>query len=144
MSNPGQGDAGRPSSDPKSSPKKKSKKGTQGSPLPADGSLLSRYPVGSCVLLEIEGVTDWYLIAFRIGGSGNPHLRRMRHPPTSADWNVGPSYVREFSDRLVVRQADWPLRIADDRTLHADSDPDPVLGGNLRTDDAADQLGGGE
>ncbi len=120
---------------------KASKKGAQGSPLPPDGSPLSRYPIGSCVFLEIDRASAWYLIAFRIGGSGNPHLRKLSYPPTSLDWNASPDDAREYSDRLVVQQSNWPLRIADDRTLHAESDPDPVLGGSLRLDGSPDLVG---
>lgn len=106
---------------------KKSKKGAQGAPLPDDGSPLSAYPVGACVLIEIDGSSDWYLIAFNIGKVGNPHLRKLVHPPTSLDWNTGPSAAHEFSCRLVVQQSAWPRRATDDRARDADVDPDPLL-----------------
>jgi len=113
---------------------KKSKKGIQGSSLPVDGSRLSAYPVGSCVLIEIGGSAAWHLITNRIGGIGNPHVRRLVNPPTSSDWNAGPSQTKEISDGLVVQRSAWPRRVTDERSLDANSDPDPILG-NFRSVD---------
>ncbi len=114
-------------------PGRKSKKAGQGSPLPPDGSPLSAYLVGSCVVLGEGPVAGpgWYLVAFRIGGTGNPHVRKMANLPSSIAWNVGLGDAREVKDTLVVEQSAWPSRVTDERALDADSDPDPVLG-NLR------------
>ncbi len=113
---------------------KKSKKGIQGSELPAPGSPLSAYPVGACVVLEIDGEEAWHLIAYRIGGSGNPHVRRLVHAPETREWNAGPSRTREVKDSLPVLRSAWPRRVADERTLDAEQDPDPLLAG-LRIDE---------
>jgi hypothetical protein len=83
------------------------------------------------VLIEIDGVRSWYLISFKIGGGGNPHVRRLHNPPTSLDWNVGPSLTWEVSESLVVLRSAWPRRVTDERSLGADEDTDPVLD-NLR------------
>jgi hypothetical protein len=115
---------------------KKSKSRVQGSPLPADGSRLGAYPVGSCVLLSVAGAVDWYMIAMCLGGNDNPHLRKMVHPPSSPDWNVGPSDTREFSSSLVVVQAAWPRRVADERGLGG-MDTDPMVT-NLRLENPGD------
>jgi hypothetical protein len=110
---------------------KKSKKSVQGSPLPPDGTRLGDYPIGSCVMLEVGGSIDWYMIACCLGGNDNPHLRKMFHPPSSADWNVGPSDAREFRSDLTVVGSAWPRRVADERGLDANADVDPMVS-NLR------------
>ena len=110
------------------------KKYAQGSQLPPDGSPLSSYPIGSCVLIDVNGYHGWHLIAFRIGGYGNPHVRIMAHPPSSQDWNSKTGQAREVDDGIIVLRSAWPHRATDSRGLDANSDPDPVIG-NLRADD---------
>jgi len=115
--------------------KPKSKKASQGSPLPVDGSRLGAYPVGSCVMIEVDGATDWHMITYVLSGNDNPHMRKMRHPPSSPDWNVGPSHTREFKSNIVVIRSAWPRRVADERGL-GDTDTDPMVT-NLRLDNPA-------
>lgn len=134
------GDPARHPRGVRGSPKKDSKKKLQGAALPRDGSTLGSYPVGCCVLLNVDGALAWFLIAFRIGGNQHPHMRRLVHPPNSLSWNAGPSAVREFRGDLVVVASAWPRRATDERALDAQSDPDPLLAG-IRLDESAEALG---
>lgn len=112
----------------------KSKKASQGSPLPVDGSRLGAYPVGCCVMIEVNGVVDWHMIACCLGGNDNPHMRRMLYPPSSPDWNVGPSCTREFKSNIVVIQSAWPRRVADERGL-GNAETDPMVIGSATSDE---------
>ncbi len=91
----------------------KEKKNLQGKDLPPDGSPLSAYPVGACVLLQApdDPTPTWHIVSFRIGGSGNPHVARMSIHPSSESWYLGRSgSVRSVSDSLIVLSSAWPNR----------------------------------
>lgn len=112
----------------------KSKKANQGSVLPADGSRLGAYPVGCCVMIEVDGAPAWHMIACCLGGNDNPHMRKMVHPPSSPDWNAGSSHTREFRSDIVVIQSAWPRRVADERGL-GNAETDPMVIGSATGDE---------
>ncbi len=109
---------------------KKSARSAQGSKLPDDRSALESYPVGCCVLIEVDvdgrGVPPagstaegqcgsinspiWHMIAYQIGGQGAPHCARMRIPPSAAGWNAGLEAARETPASVVVLGSCWPYR----------------------------------
>lgn len=115
-----------------------------GAALPADGSLLSAYPEGCCVLLEamprdfrasaasgphrdVAAGPSWYLVSFRIG-LGSPHCRVMQHPPSSPAWNVGMGNAVETNGYLAVKGSRWPERAAPlDDALETEADPIQVM-----------------
>jgi len=115
----------------KTSKAKKSIRAAQGAPLPPDGSPIEAYPVGSCVLAEIDGEQRWWIIAFRIGGSPSPHCRMLRVPPSDAAWNEGDSPVRELPATTRVASSAWPFRVQ--AAALAGAEEDPLLQG-LRSD----------
>ncbi len=116
----------------------------QGATLPPDGSLLSAYPEGCCVLLEatprdfratvgsgprhdVPAGPSWYLVSFRIG-LGSPHCRMMANPPSSLTWNVGMGIAVETNGYLAVKSSRWPERAAPlDDALGTESDPVQVM-----------------
>jgi hypothetical protein len=90
--------------------KKKSKKGAQGGELPPDRSPLEDYPIGSCVLLDVEGDPIWYLVSFRIGKTGDPHCGKLNRDPSSSTWNHGMADARQTDCRRIVLASAWPNR----------------------------------
>lgn len=90
--------------------KKRSIKSAQGRPLPEDGSALGAYPVGCAVRMDLFGEIAWYLIRFRIGGQGAPHVGRLSSPPDAIGWNekMGPAVLAPVD--VVVLSSRWPYR----------------------------------
>jgi hypothetical protein len=133
------------------------KRARQGSALPPDGSTLSAYPEGCCVLIAVTArdvrvpgavmsfrpasigaipfgdVHDdvdaaWYLVSFRIGREGSPHCRRLSHPPSSLAWNVGMGLAAETNGYLAVLESRWPERAAPmDDALGVEADPMQIM-----------------
>lgn len=100
---------------------KKTKRSLQGTDLPADGSPLSAYPIGCCVLLALAGGGPaWHLVLFRIGGSGNPHCARLASDPAREGWNARMGDARETRDESTVLASRWPFRASLDEGAEID------------------------
>ena len=125
--------------------KKKSKKGAQGSELPPDRSPLEDYPIGSCVLLDIDGKLTWHLVSFRIGKTGDPHCGKLREYPESVTWNHGMAEARQTDGQKPVLASAWPNRPTqagagggseqDPLALASDSADGSLMLGHLATSD---------
>lgn len=107
------------------------KKSSQGRPLPADGTELSAYPIGCCVLTSFPGSPsqEWFLIAFRIGGVGcgdeaaGIHLRRLEYDPHAPGWEYSQHDTRETRVAMVASSSCWPFRRADADSVGEERDP---------------------
>ncbi len=116
------------------------RKSEQGRTLPADGTALQSYPIGCCVLIaptgrladqgdddvapgDPPGDPAWHIIAFRIGGAGSPHLRKLAISPTSLDWNRGTGPALETCGSAVVLKSCWPERASDHSGDDVERDP---------------------
>lgn len=142
----------RRSSSGASSNKTPVKRARQGSALPADGSMLSEYPEGCCVLISPAAQDvrvaasslplkspptaadrspvgpSWYLVSFRIGRDGSPHCRMLSNPPSSLEWNVKMGLAAETNGYLRVASSRWPERSAPlDDALGTEADPVQVM-----------------
>ncbi len=103
--------------------KKKSLKAAQGAPLPPDGSPISDFPIGSCVLVERDSSAAWYLLMFRIARSGPPFCGLMSHPPSSPRWNDRMGDSRSIPDATIVLASAWPLRMRAADASGGEEDP---------------------
>jgi hypothetical protein len=146
----------RRSSSGASSNKTPVRRARQGSVLPVDGSRLSEYPEGCCVLIspsaqdvrmvaakpplsavESPSSPAWHLVSFRIGRDGSPHCRMLRNPPSSLEWNVGMGLAAETNGYLLVLGSRWPERAAPlDDALGTEADPIQVMQSVKEVNDA--------
>jgi len=63
-------------------------------------------------VMNLGGLTSWYMILYRIGGEGSPHCGRMSIFPSIAGWNSGVGEGVEVRESTIVLEACWPYRPA--------------------------------
>jgi hypothetical protein len=110
------------------SKKKTSLSAMQGQALPPDGSPISAYPNGCCVLVDHGGEVAWHMLLFRIGRTGPPFCGRMSNLPTSVTWNHGMGDSRSIPEPTIVLASAWPLRA---RAAEVGIEEDPLQTGEL-------------
>lgn len=109
--------------------KKASLAAVQGSQLPPDGSPISSYPNGCCVLIDHGGEVAWHMLLFRIGKRGPPFCGRMSHLPSSPSWNSQMGDSRSIPEATTALSSAWPLRGR--RADGAGEEEDPLMTGEL-------------